>query len=256
MQDWEKALKKFTDTWEDHDFVIGFLVCGSYVTGNPTEHSDIDIHIVVNNTVDWRERGNKVIDGYLIEYFVNPPDQIREYFREDYGDYRMDSQTQFATGRILLDRDGTVVQLKKEAKEWLKRSFKPLDETSIKILKYGLWDTLDNLRDLHERESKSFTYAYHNALKQALTFYAKFLQVEIISPTRIFEQLTDPKTQRKYLQPQFPDLVFRDLFIEAIISIEPLHMMNCFERIAEHIYMETGGFTIDGWKIRTPKSVS
>ena len=252
MQDWEKALKKFTDTWENRDEVTGFLVCGSYVTSNPTEHSDIDLHIILADTVDWRERGNQIIDGYLIEYFANPPDQIREYYQEDYESNKMHCQTQFATGRILLDRDGIVAQLKKEAEEWLGKQFKPFDEAALEIQKYALWDALDNLRDLHERESKSFTYAYHNALRQALTFYAKFLQVEVISTTHIYEQLTDPKIQRKYLQPEFPDPVFRDLFTEAITATSPPHMMTSFEKIADHIYNKTGQFMIDGWKIRTP----
>jgi predicted nucleotidyltransferase len=255
MQDWEKALKKFTDTWEPREEVTGFLVCGSYVTGNPTEHSDIDLHIILDDTVDWRERGNRIIDSYLVEYFANSPDQIRKYYREDYEGNRMHSQTQFATGRILLDRDGTVAQMKDEAEEWLDKPFKPLDETSVEILKYMLWDTLDNLRDLHERESKSFTYAYHDALRQALSFYSRFLGVEIPSLTHVHEYLTDQETRGKYLQPEFPDSIFSNLFTRAITATSPPEMMNCFEEIADHIYGKTGEFKIDGWKIRTPTTI-
>ena len=252
MQDWEQALKKFTDTWEGHEEVTGFIVCGSYITGNPTEHSDIDIHIILDDSVDWRKRGNQIVDGYLIEYFANSPDQIREYFREDYEGNRMHCQTQFVTGRILLDHDGTVAQLKREAEEWLGKQFKPLDETAFEILKYMLWDTLDNLRDLHERESKSFTYAYHDALRQALSFYSRYLRVEIPSTTHVHEYLTDMETRGKYLQPEFPDSVFSNLFTRAITATSPPEMMNCFKEITQHVFNKIGGFTIDGWSIRTP----
>ena len=115
MQDWERALQKFIKTWENRKEVRGFLVCGSYVTGNPTKRSDIDLHIVLDISVDWRERGNKVVDSYLIEYFANSPNQIREYFKEDFEENRMHSQTQFASGRIIKDPEGLVTQLKKEA---------------------------------------------------------------------------------------------------------------------------------------------
>ncbi len=76
---------------------IGILVCGSYITGNPSTHSDLDVHIILNENVNYRERGNKIVDGLLIEYFANPAKQIREYFKDDYTNVRPMSQTQIPT---------------------------------------------------------------------------------------------------------------------------------------------------------------
>ena len=47
------------------DYVIGIILSGSYATGNYTDNSDIDVHIVTSN-VNWKERGNKIIDGKMI----------------------------------------------------------------------------------------------------------------------------------------------------------------------------------------------
>ena len=69
---WREKLDIFMSNFEHSDDVIGILVCGSYVTGNPTNHSDLDVHIILNNAVGYRARGNKIIDGLLIEYFANP----------------------------------------------------------------------------------------------------------------------------------------------------------------------------------------
>jgi len=115
MQDWEKALDKFLLDWRDREDVTGTLVCGSYITGGPSRHSDIDLHIVTSDENDWRERGNKIIDGYLVEYFVNPSKQIKEYFREDHQNNKVMAATQFVTGKIILDKDGAVAELKEEA---------------------------------------------------------------------------------------------------------------------------------------------
>ena len=57
MGDWEKALNKFLKPWKKRKDVIGFLVCGSYITGNPTNRSDVDLHIITSEENDWRERG-------------------------------------------------------------------------------------------------------------------------------------------------------------------------------------------------------
>jgi len=155
MQNWEKALDKFLVDWRDREDVIGILVCGSYITGDPSRHSDIDLHIITSEENDWRERGNKIVNEYLIEYFVNPPRQIREYFREDHQTNSISASTQFVTGRVILDRDGIVAHLKKEAQDWINKEFNELDSSSISIMKYALWDSLDNLRDLYEKKSKS-----------------------------------------------------------------------------------------------------
>lgn len=252
MQGWEKALDKFLEDWQDREDVTGLLVCGSYITGGSSRRSDIDIHIVTSEENEWRERGNKIVDGYLIEYFVNPPKQIRAYFREDYQSNSITAPTQFATGRILLDKDGSIAQLKKEAEDWINREFKELDATSLSIMKYGLWDSLDNLRDLYEKKSKSFRYAYYSTIKGVFEFYSRYQRWEVYSPVRIIELLTDPDTQEKYLQSEYPDPVFRDLFIEAVSAGEEAEMLGCLEKIVDYIFKQTGGFCIDGWVLRTP----
>ena len=86
MKDWKRKLDLFLADFEYADDVVGVLVCGSYITGNPTSHSDLDVHIVLDNKVDYRERGNKIVDGLLIEYFANPSKQIFRYFDEDFKD--------------------------------------------------------------------------------------------------------------------------------------------------------------------------
>lgn len=64
---WEKATKIFLQEWENKDYVIGAIACGSYITGRPTKHSDIDLRIILNDEINWRERGNKIVNGFLIE---------------------------------------------------------------------------------------------------------------------------------------------------------------------------------------------
>lgn len=251
MESWEETLNAFLEPWKKRQDVIGFLVCGSYITGTPTKRSDIDLHIITSEEKDWRERGSKIVNGYLIEYFVNPPKQIRAYFREDHRNNKTDSQTMFITGKILYDKDGSLAELKKEAKIWLDKEFTALDETSLKLGKYGLWDTLDNLQNIYEFESKSFKYAYYIALRDVLEFYSRHLRWEVYSPERVFELMTDPATQKKYLQSEYPDPVFRDMFVKAITVEKESEMLKCFESIAKHIFKKIGGFKLDGWTIRT-----
>ncbi len=60
------------------------MLSGSRVTSFASKYSDIDVYIILSDDVEWRERGNKMIDGCLIEYFANPIKQIKSYFKEEF----------------------------------------------------------------------------------------------------------------------------------------------------------------------------
>ncbi|WP_245610422.1 nucleotidyltransferase domain-containing protein [Thermococcus celericrescens] len=70
------ALEIFLEEWREKDFVEAALLTGSYAISMETKYSDVDVYIILSDNVDWRERGNKIIDGILIEYFANPPDRL------------------------------------------------------------------------------------------------------------------------------------------------------------------------------------
>ena len=83
MQDWEKALYKFLEKHKNKPYFEGALLCGSYATGNQNKFSDIDVHILLSNTQDWRERGIVSESGFLIEYFMNPIKKIQQEYHDD-----------------------------------------------------------------------------------------------------------------------------------------------------------------------------
>ena len=65
MKNWEKALYKFLEKYQDKPYFEGALLCGSYSTGNQNKFSDVDVHIVTSDSQNWRERGNKIVDGRI-----------------------------------------------------------------------------------------------------------------------------------------------------------------------------------------------
>lgn len=256
MENWEKAAEIFIQKWITKENVEGFLVCGSYVTGAPSKRSDIDLHIVLSPGVDYRERGTEVINGFLIEYFMNPPAQIQAYFEDDIKSNRKHAAHMFTTGKILHDRNGYVRELQTEANDWMEKEYPELDKISVELNKYSLWDLLDNLQDAYESGSTSFTYTYWSSLKTAFEFYSKFLKYDVIPIHKMDEQLNDTMTQAKYLITEYPDLEFLEMMNQAINIHDKKHMYELFNKIVDYIHEKTGGFKLDGWSVRTPLSVS
>jgi hypothetical protein len=251
MERWEAAVEEFLKEWRKHEYVVGALACGSYVTGDPSKRSDIDLHVVLSEETDWRERGNRVIDGFLIEYFANPPGQIREYFRSDYSDNCCDAATQFATGRIIFDDTSTIAVLKAEGREWLAKAFERPDSRATELMLYALWDEMDNLRDSYERKAPDNIHLYHHTLRRIYERYARFIGQPVVSASKQHLCLYNPDAaRRKYLLDEFPDRQFLALFLKALsVTDTP----DSIEELKEYVTEQMGGIQVDGWQFRSER---
>jgi predicted nucleotidyltransferase len=113
---WQQALEIFLDKWRDLDYVEGVLVTGSQVVGTATQNSDVDVHIILSPNIDWRERGNELVNDTLIEYFANPVFFFQQYLDEDYANNSKQNARMFVIGKILFDKNGEVAKLVSQAK--------------------------------------------------------------------------------------------------------------------------------------------
>jgi predicted nucleotidyltransferase len=246
MKNWKTAVDMFLRGWKEKDKVIAAMVCGSYVTGDPTKHSDIDLHLILTEDIDWVERGNEVVDGILIEYFANPARQIESYFKGDYEDNSYTSPTMFLTGEVIFDKEGIIEKLKLLAKSYRERKFPVPKTTSLELMKYHIWDVLDNVQDNYQIENPDFYYLYYYALHFIYETYAKYLQYPISEASRVYDTLTKENTRKKYLLQPFPDKEFVNLFRKAIKIEDKKKMMKEIESLINYTLKEMGGFNIDG----------
>lgn len=252
---WEEKLSKFLDDFAYKDDVVGVLVCGSYITGNPSNHSDLDVHIILRDDVDYRERGNKIVDGLLIEYFSNPAKQVREYFKNDYKRFRTMSFVQFITGKIFLDKTGIVKELKEEAKTYFDKHFSDLDSSIDALSIYGMWDMLDDLKDGFENNKEDFDLIYYCNLDKLLTLYMKFIKYPYNTKS-ILGNITSEIVRKKYLLDELPDKEISELIKNCIILPSREERMNNYEKLTNKILDLCGGFDIDNFKYKSPVDIS
>lgn len=223
---------------------------GSYVHGTQTPRSDIDFHIVLSDDIDWRERGNKIVDGILMEYFANPLRQIYRYFEADYKSHSKIDARMFSVGKILYDKDGVMLELKKFGQKELKRKYQKPDKARIEIIKYGLWDRLDNLADVYFDKRISFDFLYNLLLLSTLQQYAEFLQADVVKG-KVDKFLTSDSFRQRYLIEKFPDDRFAKLFIGCLQAKTNKNKYESAQKIINHVLNKMGGFEVDGWRLRT-----
>lgn len=249
---WEAALDKFLLKWKSRSEVIGALVSGSRVLGTDTKNSDIDVHIVLADHIIWRERGNCVIDNYIIEYFCNPIAQLNEYRRDDIKSFAHTDARMFALGRIIFDKQGALLKLQKEARKELSARFRKLSKAEIELGKYSLWDELDNLKDLNENKSIFYSYSHHLLLNRILELYRRYLGAEISSSSKLERFFAETGFCQKYGIREFEDKRFVKLFSEAVRT----QSFTSIGRLVAYVLEQMGGFNIDGWKFRSKISMA
>ncbi len=118
MLNFEK-IEEFLNVWKQEPGYAGALLAGSHAVGTADEFSDVDIHIVFSDDVDWRERGNLIVDGTLFEYFANPIKQYSAYMEQEFLANKNHTARMFSTGKILDDKLEEVVRLKAKGLEYL-----------------------------------------------------------------------------------------------------------------------------------------
>ena len=232
-----KKLETFLADFEHKDDVVGVLVCGSYVTGHPNAHSDLDVHLLLNKKCKYRERGNRIVDGLLIEYFANTKRQVLAYFKEDYKNLRPMSQTQFATGEILFDKTGEIEQLKKEAEKQLGKEFADLKVEPSPLTLYGLWDSMDDLQAILEEDRADFDFVYFCKLDRLLACLYRKMRLPYNTKT-VYGQLVDKTVRKKYLLKEIKDKNLRALLQTAIVEEDRQKRLQAFTALCEMILKE------------------
>ena len=247
MKNMEASLNKFLTPWRKKSGYLGAILTGSYATGTQTEFSDVDVQIVYENGTDWRERGNKIVDGYIFEYFANPVSQYQKYMDKEYGSGKRTTARMFVTGLVIEDTAGKVGILKNEAGKIFKKKFAKLGKFDIEIAKYTAWDQIDSLKDLDKRKTPDFSVLYGVALVKIFENYAKFLGVEMPTASKLFRFLSDKSFREKYQMVEFPDKLFVRLFLFALEKRD----LKSIEKLALYVQSQMGGFNIDGWKLKS-----
>lgn len=249
----EDKLYKFLETFEHKDDVVSIMACGSFVTGHPNSHSDLDVHLILDSNCTYRERGNRIVDGLLIEYFSNTKRQILKYFEEDYKSIRPMSQVQFATGEILLDKTGQAQELKTLAKSQLATKFEDVDTTPFPLGLYGVWDSLDDLQGMLEDGREDFDFVYYNKLNTLLSFVFWDRRIPYNAKT-VLGHIINPITRQKYLLPEIEDENLKTLVIQSILGKTKQEKLNSFTILAEDL-LKKHNFDISTFAFKSDEDI-
>lgn len=236
LQQFQAACDIYVEQIRDHPDVIGILVSGSFVDGKIDANSDIDIYILLDPSCDYRERGNTWINGVEIEYFMNPPQQIRAYFRNEKVPH---TAHMLAYGKVLYRKSDLLDQLIVEAKQIMGKKPSAAKQVQVELWKYHLDDLWKDLEDSRKMGNELAAILLKNQIvEMSLELFCKKHRIWRTKHKRLAVQL-------KEIDPTFLAIVE-----DAVRSGWPDFMgLRALRDYSEELL---GGERSREWKLRSP----
>ena len=242
MKSWEKALDKFLHRYINEPWFEGALLCGSYAAGNQNKFSDIDVTIVASDDIGWQEKSNCYVDGFLMEYIIQPVYKYQEYMKSGYENNAMLNQNMFAYGKILYDKRGVVKKLKQQSIRDLKKPFKHKSKYANDFMKYHLWEMYDELKSL-KHDGYHTDLMYWTLVNYLITAYANFNCLWQLPKAKIEKFLTDKEYAKRYHADRLPDKKFTNLLMDCFRA-KTKDKMPAVEKLYNYVIKSGGGFDI------------
>lgn len=233
---WKQALNAFVKEYKDKEEVEAILLVGSYAVGNQNKQSDIDIYILLNDDAVYRERGNKLINNCLIEYFINPIYKVREYIAEDKRGHGGSMVNMLLNGKVLLDKNNRIPKLQKEAK---KAKEQALEKDPMRY--YACWHAYDEY----------LAAAYHNELQYYLCLkylvdgYLANNGYCVLPEQKIEKFFKDKEYRKRYNIGKFPNNKFNKLVIKCFDEPNKENLKRLYDYV-----IEDGKFDINNFVFR------
>lgn len=251
--DWRSRLNSFFDSFEWKPNVSGILVFGSYISGTETVYSDLNVHFVLSDTSDFRQRGARHSEGLLISYEANPASQLRKYFQDEATEPTTSYITQFASGEVFFDRVGLAQTLKDEATLLHDAYFDLLsiDQVMSTTDRHAIWEMKTSLNAAKSTGRLDLDFMHHVYLDKLVSLYMYHVGRRY-TPTTILGNIDDEKLRKQYLLHRLPDPIIAELIASSITTSNVERKILLFGQLADKILDTFGGFSIDAYRVKRP----
>ena len=201
----------------ENDHVLGCYFYGSYLTGLNHRNSDIDLHIVFDDSnSEHLVRGIKYSSGIKIEYFEKPISDL--YLSVDNGFNNRNAAwlSIIGTSRIVFDRTGQLARLQQYAIEKYNEPLPSLEIEDSKEYVSIISNRMEKLEKAVIESSPNFIHLYHLTIEKIRKFYHDRKGLAQIQTSKVYRVYTDEQYRKSYSGYDIPEQEFIDMYLDAI----------------------------------------
>lgn len=227
-----KAISNFINDmcYLDNDHVLGVFFYGSCVTGYNTKKSDIDLHVIFDDSnLEHLIRGNHWIDDIKIEYFEKPISDIYLSIENDFQNQNNALLSIIGTSKIIFDKKGDLKKLQLYALNKFSNPLPALEHEDAREYVSILNNRMEKLQNAALADSPYFYHLYHLTIEKIRKFYHKLNGMPEVQTSKVFRVYTDEEYRKSFYKDNIPDDKFVSMYLEAICDTS----LNKNEKLAK-----------------------
>lgn len=220
MENYQIAVSNFIAkmNYQEDSHVLGIIVYGSYVTGYNHKNSDIDMHIIKDDSDKKIYRGVSNVDGFKIEYFEKPISDVCLSVENDFETNENAYLAIIGYGKILFDRNGDIGKLQRHILEKYSQPLPALSGDDAKEMAVIIDNRMIKLRLMLENNKPEFNYNYYLVVEKIRKFYSRLCGCANIPVDKAFRIYTDKRYRESFCKGVIPDEKFLSIYFEAVTT--------------------------------------
>ena len=213
----QEFIKKNKYLQDEH--VLGILFYGSYKYGLNNQNSDIDLHIIYDDSnPNHLIRGNAFINGTRIEYFEKTINEIYNEVEDGYANQDNVTESIIGKSEIIYEKDNSMQDLQAHVLDKFKNGLPHLTENEAKEQVSIINNRMEKLKKYAEEDSYFFEHLYHLTIEKIRRFYHNLNGMPRIETYKGFKLYQDKKYQEMFSIHHIPDRKFLEMYFELIQS--------------------------------------
>lgn len=220
---------------------LGVYFYGSSLTGFATENSDIDLHIVFDNTDSTHiYRGVHYIEGNKIEYFEKCINDLYLSVDNDINEGNYAWYSILGCSKILYDKTNELNKLKEYTIETYKKGMRKLDEEDIIEYITIINNRMEKLRIVCNNNEPNFYNLYQLTIEKIRRFYHAINGFPKINTSKVYKIYKNDEYRKSYYSGEFVSEEFKNMYFNLIEdrTLDKQILLNNLENF--YMYVKNG----------------
>lgn len=249
MQQFTNIIMEFVNKmgYLSRDDIEGIIFYGSNQTGFGNQFSDIDLHIIFNNSLKEEIRGSEHFNGIRIEYFEKRLDSMYIKTLNEFKNQGNAVLSMIVYGNIILDKNGKIKQLQDYINKIHSLPLPGLTEEKAKEQLAIINNFFDDLNNLIETNDIYANHIYHLTLEKIKDFYFSYYGLPGVSRTKALKTMLNTK-YREAIKKENPPTEFIELYLKCLDESQPLQ--NKLKNLEQLYYYSVKDINFDKYNHR------
>ena len=219
MEKYLSIIEKFVKEmgYENNQHFLGIYYYGSTFNGFENKNSDIDLHIVFDDSdLTHIYRGVHYIDNIKIEYFEKCISDLYLSVDNDLKDCNLAWHSMIVNSKILYEKNDGLQKLREYTKEKYKNDLPKFDEQDIMEYISIINNRMEKLKIAYENDEENFYHLYQITIEKIRRFYHSINGFPKINTTKIYKVYKNDEYRKSYYNGKFVSEEFKKMYFDLV----------------------------------------